>query len=574
MKKILLVSLLASLSMMIFAQGIIFAWGSNGKGQTNSPAGEDFVAVAAGSEFVIALKSNGSLVGWGDNARGQINVPSGNDFIAVSAGYDHAIALRSNGTIAAWGYNDQGQTNAPAGNDFVKIDAGTYHNLALRSDGTIAAWGRNSEGQLNVPAGNYVEVAAGENFSSAIRSDGSLAAWGIVWNGETTVPAGNDYVKISAQYRHGLALRSNGVLMGWGVNWNNQLNIPAGVLFSNMSAGWFHSIAVKTDGSLAAWGLNGNLQSTIPAGTVGNQFDTVAAGLHYSVALTGNSDSDGDGVPDDMDAYPDDALRAFNVYFPAPGAWGTLAFEDMWPAKGDYDFNDLVIDYQLHIVLNGENKVKDVNANFRLRAVGATFQNAFAVEMLYPVSQIESIVTMANGSEYNMELIEAGANSILKVIGNTNDFINVPGGGIFWNTQLDQPFFEPIPLSFQITLSEPYDPALAPDWGFLNPYLMVNRVMGHEIHLPGYPPTMYADLSLFGMDDDTSDPGSGRYYKTANNLPWALDIPISWQYPIERKEITKAYLAFKPWAESGGTQHLNWYEMLPSQINAANIYDR
>ncbi len=574
MKKILLISLLASLSMMIFAQGIIFAWGSNGRGQTNSPAGEDYIAVATGAEFVIALKSNGSLVGWGDNRRGQINVPAGNDFVAISAGFDHAIALRSNGTIAAWGYNNQGQTNSPTGNNFVKIDAGTYHNLALSSDGNITAWGRNSEGQLNIPAGTYIEVAAGEGFSSAIRSDGSLAAWGAGWNGETAVPAGNDFVKISAQYHHGLALRSNGVLLGWGVNWNNQLNIPSGVLFSNMSAGWHHSIAVKTDGSLAAWGMNGNLQSTIPAGAVGNQFDMVAAGLHFTVALTGNSDTDGDGVPDDLDEYPDDPLRAFNVYFPAPGVWGTLAFEDMWPQKGDYDFNDLVIDYQLQIVLNGENKIKDVNADFRLRAVGATFQNAFAVEMLFPVSQIESIVSMANGSAYNMNLIEAGANSILKIIGNTNDFVNVPGGDVFWNTQLDQPFFDPIPISFQLTLAEPYDPSTAPDWGFLNPYLMVNRVMGHEIHLPGYPPTMYADPSLFGMDDDTTDPGTGRYYKTVNNLPWALDIPISWQYPIERKQISHAYLAFKPWAESGGTQYLNWYELSSGQINLEFIYDR
>ncbi|HPF09681.1 MAG TPA: DUF4842 domain-containing protein, partial [Candidatus Cloacimonadota bacterium] len=110
-------------------------------------------------------------------------------------------------------------------------------------------------------------------------------------------------------------------------------------------------------------------------------------------------------------------------------------------------------------------------------------------------------------------------------------------------------------------------------WGIWNPYLMVNRVQGHEIHLPGYPPTMHADTSLFGMDDDSTDPAQNRYYKTTSNLPWALDLPINWRYPIERKQISHAYLGFAPWAESGGAQYPNWYEMIPSQIDANLIYN-
>ena len=50
------------------------------------PAGNDFVAIAAGSVHSLALKSDGSLVGWGYNCYGQTNVPAGNDFVAISAG--------------------------------------------------------------------------------------------------------------------------------------------------------------------------------------------------------------------------------------------------------------------------------------------------------------------------------------------------------------------------------------------------------------------------------------------------------------------------------------------------------
>ena len=33
--------------------------------------------------------------------------------------------------------------------------------------------------------------------------------------------------------------------------------------------------------------------------------------------------------------------RAFDVYTPGKGTYGSLSFEDNWPAKGDYDMNDL-----------------------------------------------------------------------------------------------------------------------------------------------------------------------------------------------------------------------------------------
>ena len=53
-------------------------------------------------------------------------------------------------------------------------------------------------------------------------------------------------------------------------------------------------------------------------------------------------DSDNDGVLDSDDSYPDDVERAFINFVPVSGK-NTLAFEDRWPHKGDYDMNDLVL---------------------------------------------------------------------------------------------------------------------------------------------------------------------------------------------------------------------------------------
>lgn len=562
-----------ALVVVVYAQGMLFAWGDNQRSQCNVPAYTDVIMVAAGYDFGIALRSNGSLVGWGYNKYNQTVVPTGNDFIAISAGHDHAMALRSNGTIAVWGRNDQGQGVTPTGTNYIKIDAGEYHNVALRSDGTIYAWGRNAETQCNVTGSGYTDVSAGGVMTVALKSDGSLAAWGTNWNGELNFPSGNSFTQISAGWRHGLALRNDGVIVPWGVNWNNQINVPAGVTFRAMSAGWQHSLAVKTDGSLAGWGLNGAQQSSIPAGAIGNEFAMVATGGNFSIALTGNSDADNDGVSDDLDAYPDDAERAFNNYYPSASGWGTLAYEDLWPQKGDFDFNDLVVDYRFKQVTNSDNEIKDIYCELKLRAIGARYQNAFAIEFPFPVSNVASHEGMGAGAAYNMPLTQSGVNSILKVISTTNDFVADQGTDIYWNTQLDQPTFAPIDLSFRITLVDPIDPVDMAWTVPYNPYIMVNRVVGHEIHLPGLPPTVFADPSLFMTGDDTTNAAQNRYYKTSNNLPWAVNIPVSWKYPVEKKEITAAYLAFKPWAESGGVSYQTWYNLTPGQISSINIYN-
>lgn len=576
MKQLLLILVLVSLACFAFAQGTLVAWGpSTHQIYSNIPTGDDFIAVAAGKNFAVALRQNGTLVDWGSFNQVTGSTPTGNNFIAVAAGEEHALALRSDGTIAAWGKNNKGQSAIPPYSDFTKIAAGRYHNVALRAGGVAYAWGDNSSSQCVVPAGTFTDVAAGSAFSVGINTAGQLIPWGVAWNGELNVPSGSNFVKVGAKFLHGVALRSNGELVAWG---NNALNttVPAGV-YRDFSAGWQGNVGIKTDGTLTAWANLYNLR-TIPAWVAELSISSVSCGDDYNLGITGPPalvDSDADGIPDDLDEYPTDPLRAYNVQYPLDSAtgWGTLAYEDMWPQKGDYDFNDLVLGYKMILVLDADLKVKDIKTDIKLRAVGATFQNAFAIEFPFSVANVESVSGLGAGVAYNMPLLEAGSHSILKVISNTNDFVNVPGHDVFWNTQLTQPSYDAVPLSFVLTLAEPFDQNLAPDWGIWNPYLMVNRVLGHEIHLPGFPPTVHANVSLFGMDDDSTDPGNNRYYKTTNNLPWALNLPINWEYPIERKQITFAYLAFAPWAESGGSTYLNWYELVSDQINADNIYN-
>jgi LruC domain-containing protein len=92
-----------------------------------------------------------------------------------------------------------------------------------------------------------------------------------------------------------------------------------------------------------------------------------------------------------------------------------------------------------------------------------------------------------------------------------------------------------------------------------NPFIYRTTQRGLEVHLVDHQPTAKANPKLFGTLDDTSDASKGRYYRTAANEPWALDVPETWRYPTEWNNVAGAYPNFPVWAASGGTTANDWY---------------
>jgi LruC domain-containing protein len=96
---------------------------------------------------------------------------------------------------------------------------------------------------------------------------------------------------------------------------------------------------------------------------------------------------------------------------------------------------------------------------------------------------------------------------------------------------------------------------------------------GKEVHLPDYLPSDLADVSYFGQSFDDTQPEIGKYYKTEQNLPWAVNFPSKFEYPIETVSIDLAHLKFIEWVLSDGEDYNNWYKDEPGYRNNANIYD-
>lgn len=291
------------------------------------------------------------------------------------------------------------------------------------------------------------------------------------------------------------------------------------------------------------------------------------------IDYTGN-DSDSDGITDENDDYPDNPDMAFNNYFFTEGTYGTLAFEDMWPGKGDYDFNDLVIDYNFNQITNAENKVVEIYGEFILKAFGASFHNGFGIDLGISPDMITSVSgyqTQEDWVDLNAKGLENGqSNAVLIVFDDTYNLMEHTGG-IGVNTNPTYDFVTPDTTNIHIILSEPTELA---DIGIppYNPFLIINQERSLEVHLTDHAPTDLANTSFLGTSHDDSDPASGRYYKTENNLPWAIKVIEEFKYPVEKIEILNAHLKFGDWAESNGQTFTDWYKDINGYRNSGNIY--
>ena len=286
-------------------------------------------------------------------------------------------------------------------------------------------------------------------------------------------------------------------------------------------------------------------------------------------------DADSDGVADAQDEYPNDATRAFNSYYPSATTTATLAFEDLWPATGDYDYNDLVLAYNIQKVLNASNKVVDYKVKMKVKAIGASFDNGFGFQLdeLVPsdVASVTGQVLVRNYITRNANNTEAGQSKAVIVCFDSPEPSLQRAAGSFFNTIQTNGTGTSDTIRVNINFSTPIvDSKL--EIGDFNPFIMTNKRRGYEVHLGNMRPTDLATTSLFGTAQDRTNVSGNVFYKTANGMPWAISLPVDYNYPVERSSVTTAYNYFDDWAVSGGASYTDWYTTNPGNRNNSSIY--
>lgn len=324
-----------------------------------------------------------------------------------------------------------------------------------------------------------------------------------------------------------------------------------------------------------------------------NPVRAINTGNLVPLKITPSTDTDGDGIPDNNDEYPNDPNKAFNNWYPSKTTFGTIAFEDLWPSKGDYDMNDHVVNYQINQITNAANKVVEINGRLVLSAMGASYHNGFGIALGIPSSSVQTVTTTfkgATGSLIKHGVTTVGANGLEVPVNNPYngvqqeavyvvyddgyDILPYAGGGNGVNTTIGSTYVKPDTISFKISMVSPqdyYNMGTPP----YNPFIFVNQERGREVHLPNFVPTGKANASYFYTSQDNSIIAKKRFYKTYKNLPWAITFPTEFNYPKELSPIIDAYNYFAPWAQSSGNSFQDWYSNTSAGYrNSANIYHK
>lgn len=296
-------------------------------------------------------------------------------------------------------------------------------------------------------------------------------------------------------------------------------------------------------------------------------------------------DSDNDGVADISDDFPNDPERCYNNFTPAKNVFGTLCFEDLWPGAGDYDMNDLVVGYNYNVVTNAKNKVVDMRTQFKVKAIGASYNNGFGIQLDVAPSAVKTRKSDAANytKRFGSGITTASPNGTEALVSDKatlivfNQALQLTPNhtGQFYNTDPSNPkYISPVvydtisfvPNTYTITQlgAQPF-----------NPFIFIDKVRANEVHLPDYKPTTAADQSKFGTKDDASSVAKGKYYKSSKNMPFALHLLTEFQYPVEKASIVNTYLYFSAWAQSSGAQYKDWYSNTNwNYRNSSNVYSK
>jgi alpha-tubulin suppressor-like RCC1 family protein len=154
------------LNLALRQDGTVIEWGREPNDvETLIPAGcSNIIAIATSGGHCLTLRQDGTIFGWGDNNVGQAtgtantNAPyysegvvtiGGNvlsNVVAIAAGSQYSLALTSSGMIVAWGGDHWHPKNPPCGlTNVVAIAAGDDFCLAITTNSAVAARFRQNE---------------------------------------------------------------------------------------------------------------------------------------------------------------------------------------------------------------------------------------------------------------------------------------------------------------------------------------------------------------------------------------------------------------------------------------------
>ena len=233
------------------------------------------------------------------------------------------------------------------------------------------------------------------------------------------------------------------------------------------------------------------------------------------------------------------------------------AFEDLWPEKGDYDMNDVVLE------------VKDIKEFWKKSGE----KNYKIFKQAFEMTTYQNYVTKTSGLALTLDT-KVNPNSVaMKKVNpaSPNDTIDVTftkEGNVYLLTddvkgELHSTYI--LELTYNSGITDITKVAS------VKPFIYRNDEVGDkrwEVHIPFEAPTAKMNTSYFGTKDDCSVPEEGKYFVRDSDYPFAFcltGVTID-QFlntillkKNEKAPISQLYPEFLPWSTSKGAKNQDWY---------------
>ena len=255
------------------------------------------------------------------------------------------------------------------------------------------------------------------------------------------------------------------------------------------------------------------------------------------------------------------ALKPIDAFKPLPEiesdrvvTEGVYAFEDLWPAQGDYDMNDVVVDFKHEREMTRNN----------------TTENFKTIYQTFYLTTYQNYVTLVSGLALKLNTKKKPTSIVMKKIASGSDdeetvtFEN--DGNIYYLTNDVK-----AELGTTYILELFYKDGVGKDdLASVEPFIFRKEANDQEweVHIPYEVPTAKMDFSYFGKGDDASKVNDNIFFVRSGNYPFAFYLAgvniDAFKDTIllranESKMIDKLYPDFLDWSLSKGTEKPQWY---------------